>query len=146
MIVDSLENIIRYKNISRNFGTAVSYFLNTNLYDLCPGKFSIDGESVYAFVEDNWLDRSEPQFEMHDRYADIQVILRGSERFALGTGGEAEPDNLNNDFRVCNENKYIEFALEQGQFVIFFPGEHHSPNNPVDNPAMCRKLVIKVLF
>ena len=34
--------------------------------------------------------------------------------------------------------------LEAGQFVIFLPGEAHSPGGAVAGPEPCRKLIVKV--
>lgn len=143
MIVDKLENIGRYASLGGAYETAVRFLTQTDLSALAPGRIEIDGERVFASVADNFLDRSELAWEAHQRYADIQIILKGSERFGWGSSAQYGP--LEGDFQACTDVKGFGFSLDEGQFVLFFPGEPHAPGNPPAAPALCRKLIVKVL-
>ena len=143
MIVDTLSNIGRYASLGENFATAAGFLLKTDLNALPLGVTEVDGQKVYVNLADNYLDRADMAWEAHDRYADIQLILKGQERFGWST--TAVPGPLEGDFRACAGEKDFDFALTDNQFVIFLPGEPHAPGNPDGPAALCRKLVVKVL-
>lgn len=144
MIVDHLRNIQRYACLGENYAKAAEFLMNTDLNALPLGKTVIDGERVFANLADNYLDREVMTWEAHQKYTDIQLILRGKERFAWADRASYGP--LQGDFQACYpEDEPLSFALEEGWFVIFLPGEPHSPGNPVNAPGNCLKLVVKVL-
>ena len=144
MIVDHISRIDRYAGLGESFRTAARWLRETDLHALTPGNFEIDGENVFASLADNVLDREEPAYEAHHRYADIQLILSGKERFFLGWEGREGAGAPGSDFFPCEADRALELTLEADQFVIFLPGEMHAPGNPAQAPAVCRKLVVKV--
>ena len=145
MIIDRLKNISSYTGLGENFGTAARWLEQADLGALAAGTVEIDGERVFATLAENRLSDGEPAFEAHRRYADIQVILDGKERFLLGTEAEILSPEPGTDFYPCRAAKSMEAVLEPGQFVIFLPGEAHSPGNAAGEQKLCRKLVVKVL-
>ncbi len=145
MVVDRLENAGRYGGLGKNFETAVRWLAETEVLRLAPGKYPIDGERVFASVEELVLSRTEPAFEAHHRYADIQMVLLGRERYLLGWEGREGEAAPGADFYPCRAEHSLAFSLSAGQFVIFLPGEMHAPGNPDGAPAPCKKLVVKVL-
>ena len=145
MIIDDIAHAERYACLSANFARAIRFLTETRLDELPCGTIAIDGENVFANLQENMTRTDDLQFEAHDRYADIQVILRGTERFALGWDASIEPPQPGSDFRRCQAERWVDFVLAENQFVIFLPGEAHAPGNAVQNSALCRKLVVKVL-
>lgn len=145
MIVDHLSHLSRYAGLGDNFAAAVRYFEEHGTDSLLPGRTEIDGDRVFVNTAVNHLDRTEMSWEAHARYADIQLVLEGEERF--GWSDEAEMDSLDSerDFRTCRARPKAVFTLGPGQFVIFLPGEPHAPGNPAGEPSDCKKAVIKVL-
>ncbi len=125
-----------------NFAAAAR-LLETADFDAMPlGRNDIDGDNLFVLMQEYTQQEKEPAYEAHDRYADIQLILRGSERFRWGYG-EAGP--LTGDLRVVTRvEPFVEFTLRENQFAIFLPGEAHAPGLPEKGPAFCRKAVIKV--
>ena len=132
-----------YARLGKHFAAAVR-FLETGDFDALPlGKHEIDGENVFVLMQEYTQQEKEPAYEAHDRYADIQLMLRGSERFRWGLG---VPGPLKGDFREVTQVKApVEFTLRENQFVIFLPGEAHAPGLPEKGAALCRKAVVKVL-
>ena len=132
-----------YTRLGKHFGAAVR-FLETGDFSALPvGKHAIDGENVFVLMQEYTQQEKEPAYEAHDRYADLQLVLRGSERFRWGAG---VPGPLKGDFREVTEvGEHVEFTLRENQFVIFLPGEAHAPGLPEKGPALCRKAVVKVL-
>ena len=145
MIIDTIENGPRYAALSSNFAKAFDFLRNTDLNALPLGKTEIDGENVFANVYEKVYDKKELAYECHAQYADIQAVVAGAERFALGWNpvlGEQKPGK---DFWYGTAETCAENTLTAGQFVIYFPGELHAPGNPAGEPGqMTRKVVVKV--
>ena len=145
MIIDTLANAGRYAVLSGHFARAVRFLQETPPESLACGAIPIDGENVYATLQRNMTKTGAYQYEAHDRYADIQVVLQGTERFALGWDADADPPEPGTDFRRCRAEHCMDFVLGPGQYVIFLPGEAHAPGYAAGEAAPCLKLVIKVL-
>ena len=155
MILDTLDCIVKYAGISPNFETAVRWLQETDPEALEPGRTDIDGERVYAVMSENRLEPKEPVFEVHRRYADIQIILRGREGFRYGRKGKELSGKPENDVWFCEADQQVPFVLEEGGFTVFLPGEAHAPGlypekdkGPLSPaaPVPNRKLVVKVLM
>ena len=147
MIIDRLDKIGLYAVLNSSFAKAAQWLRETSLEELPFGRAEIAGESVFATLAENRLSAGTPAFEAHRRYADIQLILGGKERFLLGTKARILPPEPGSDFYPCEAQESLEFVLGQGQFVVFLPGEAHSPGNAAEGgPETCRKLVVKVLI
>ena len=155
MILDTLDCIVKYAGISTNFETAVRWLQETDPEALEPGRTDIDGERVYAVMSENRLEPKEPVFEIHRRYADIQIILRGREGFRYGRKGKELSGKPENDVWFCEADQQVPFELEEGGFTVFLPGEAHAPGlypekdkGPLSPaaPVPDRKLVVKVLM
>ena len=155
MILDTLDCIVKYAGISPNFETAVRWLQETDPEALEPGRTDIDGERVYAVMSENRLEPKEPVFEVHRRYADIQIILRGREGFRYGRKGKELSGKPENDVWFCEADRQVPFELEEGGVTVFLPGEAHAPGlypekdkGPLSPaaPVPDRKLVVKVLM
>lgn len=155
MILDTMDNIVKYAGISPNFETAVRWLQETDPEALEPGRTDIDGEKVYAVMSENRLEPKEPVFEVHRRYADIQIILRGREGFRYGRKGKELSGKPENDVWFCEADRQVPFELEEGGVTVFLPGEAHAPGlypekdrRPLSPaaPVPDRKLVVKVLM
>lgn len=144
MIVDDLRNANRYRGLSEAFDRAFDALSSSDPSALPVGRTAIDGEKVFVNVMEKAYDRTEPKYECHARYADIQLILSGRERFVLGAGGEEPRIDPEKDIAVCGAEPLVSFTLGSGQFVIFFPGEKHAPGLMADLQPV-RKAVVKVL-
>ena len=82
MIFDSAKNLDFYRGlgIEGRYGKAVDFLQNTDLENLEPGKYEIDGKNVYANVtEYTTIPWEEAKYESHRDYTDIQYMIRGTE-------------------------------------------------------------------
>ena len=128
--------------LGKHFVKAQEYLLTADFASLSLGRHDIDGDNVFVNMQEYIQEDKTPAYEAHAVYADIQLVLRGSERFRWGLGDLGE---LKGDFRtVTGVEKYVEFTLKENQFVVFLPGEPHAPGLPENSPAFCRKAVVKV--
>lgn len=115
------------------------------------GKHDIDGNNLFYLIsEDSTEPQAERRAEFHARYLDIQIVLRGQEGMTFSTlpAGEPQIDWLaDKDIAFLAEGAQEKTViLNEGDFVVFYPGEVHKPLCAVGAPAKVRKAVVKVLM
>ncbi|EPV8394900.1 YhcH/YjgK/YiaL family protein [Klebsiella aerogenes] len=115
------------------------------------GKHDIDGNNLFYLIsEDSTEPQAERRAEFHARYLDIQIVLRGQEGMTFSTlpAGEPQTDWLaDKDIAFLGEGVQEKTViLNEGDFVVFYPGEVHKPLCAVGVPAKVRKAVVKVLM
>ncbi|WP_336220551.1 YhcH/YjgK/YiaL family protein [Citrobacter amalonaticus] len=114
------------------------------------GRHDIDGSRLFYLISE---DMTEPfdkrRAEFHARYLDIQIVLKGQEgmTFSVLPAGTPETDWLaDKDIAFLAEGKQEKTViLNEGDFVVFYPGEVHKPLCAVGAPAQVRKAVVKLL-
>ena len=150
MITSTVSQLHWYKVISPNFANAINYVLQTDFTTLTKGKYEIDGDKAFVIVNEyptRPLSECEP--ESHQKYADIQIMIAGAERFGytpLVDQQASTPYRPENDVAFysipAEELNYI--TLRPGQFIIFFPSDIHQPEVFTQQPELVRKVVLKV--
>ena len=145
MIADRLENIGCYRTLSSNFEAAVAFLEKTDL-DLLPvGQFEVKGKDVYGFVVDRTLEEEPRQWEIHKKYADIQLVLEGNERIGWCVLDEDCPSyDEDKDVAFSEDITGRDFTLGRNEFMIFFPQDVHLPNGPAGGRSRARKVILKV--
>jgi YhcH/YjgK/YiaL family protein len=147
MITDKIENAELYKNLSPLFNKAFKYIAETDFTKLAPGKYPIDGDDVFALLQEyETKPLEECMLEGHKKYADIQYILNGEEQVGITLFNNQQilkPYDVTNDIAFY-KGDYSTITLSAGNFSIFFPDDLHMPRVQVDRPSPVRKLVIKV--
>ncbi len=113
------------------------------------GRYDIDGDQLFFLVSEDMSERRElRQAEFHQRYLDIQIVLQGREGmvFSCQPAGKPETDWLaDKDIAFLPEGRQEKMVvLEEGDFVVFWPGEVHKPLCAVGEPALLRKVVVKM--
>jgi biofilm protein TabA len=150
MITSTLNHLHWYSIISPNFEKAIRYALSADFTAMDTGKHRIDGDNVFAIVNEYTTKPAcECDPESHRDYADIQIMISGSERFGFAPLTDqpvSTPYNPEKDvalYSIAGEDlNYI--ALRPGQFIIFFPSDIHQPEVFVSQPDPVRKVVLKV--
>ena len=149
MIVDRLENAHLYQELHPRFAQAFDYLRGVALDALPAGKQTIDGERLFALVNDYQTQPlAECRFESHRRYADIQLLVRGVERIGVvQLPSEAltitEPYVVERDIGFYSGLGDL-ITLHAGTFTLFFPHDAHQPGVAFDSPLAVRKVVMKV--
>ncbi|EGG9560856.1 YhcH/YjgK/YiaL family protein, partial [Salmonella enterica] len=84
------------------------------------------------------------------RYLDIQIVLQGQEGMAFSTRPAGTPHT---DWLTDKDIAFLPTSvdektvvLNEGDFVVFYPGEVHKPLCAVGEPARVRKAVVKMLM
>ena len=147
MIIDHIENAKLYFCISERIHKALAYITQTDFSKLEPGKHEIDGDNIFAFVNDyKTKDPSECNFETHKKYIDVQYVAEGVEFMGYAPLNDQEiitPYNEENDITFYKGEKSFT-KVSKGMFAIFFPNDVHMPGAKEDNPRSVRKVVVKV--
>lgn len=150
MITSTLAHLHWYKTISPNFEKAIDFALSTDFAGLATGKYPIDGENVLAIVNEyTTKPAAECDPESHREYADIQIMVSGTERFGYTPLGEQhayQPYSPAKDVALYSiaEDDLSYITLRPGQFIIFFPSDIHQPEVFDRQPDLVRKVVLKV--
>lgn len=129
---------------------AIVHFM-ANVTDATPeGKYDIDGNRLFYMISENMTEPfADRRAEYHARYLDIQVVLKGQEGMAFSTLPAGKPDTdwlADKDIAFLPEGAEEKMmVMNEGDFVVFYPGEVHKPLCAVGQPAKVRKAVIKLL-
>ena len=148
MILDVLNHAILYEKIHKSLDLAFSFLRSTDLKSLSPGRLELQGDSVYALVQE-YTTKSEEQgkWEAHKQFIDIQYIVEGVEKIGYSSLtnlhlGDYFPER---DFQsATGEGQWI--RLRSGSFVVFFPQDAHMPGLSDRSPSSVKKVVIKCMI
>ena len=148
MILDTLQNYQLYSAINNRIAKGFDYLRTTDLDSLQSGKPNIDGDTIFALVQEyNTKPSDECKLESHKKYIDIQYVIRGEEMMGVTT------QNNQKIIEVNEEKDYTFYEgttslvrVSKGMFTIFFPADLHQPCVQTESAAEVKKVVIKVMI
>jgi YhcH/YjgK/YiaL family protein len=148
MIVDTLNNSARYFVHGDRIATALKYLRDNDCTALPVGKIPIQGDQIYALVQDNTTKlREQGVWEAHRKYIDVQFVAGGVEEMGyanIQTLTIKKPYDEQADYALFDGSGSF-ITVPAGSFTIFFPEDGHIPGSAVDGkPAAVRKVVVKV--
>jgi biofilm protein TabA len=150
MITDLLSNADVYRNLHPRLAAGLAWLRTTDLASLPLGKAVIDGEHLFALIQEYTPKGPElGKLEAHRRYWDIQYVASGEERMGWVNLGEvtvSEPYNPEREVGFFT-GKCNFIRVPAGSFTIFSPQDVHMPGvAPEDAKALgiVRKIVVKV--
>ena len=133
MILDSFKNSELYLSINPRLKVAFDFIANTDLAAMETGIHKIDGDDVFVNVMEGDLKlREDAKLEVHNLYADIQVLICGDGE-DFGWSERVDVTKPQTDF---NDEKDVQFfddvpqtyyTLKKGQFTILLPEDAHAP-------------------
>jgi biofilm protein TabA len=148
MILDMLTSRGRYGGMIPGFERALEYLSNTDFTVLVDGKYTIDGDRIYALVMTYSTEpERERSFEAHRKYLDVQCILQGWEIIYWAPTEELSPMgeySEEKDIVFLSGETRARLQLTSGSFAVFYPEDAHKPNCDWNGPQQNRKAVIKV--
>lgn len=132
MIFCTIEELKKYKTISKNLSTAIDFILTTDLHNLPMGKTEIDRENVYVTkMEIVAKEENDLPFEAHRKYMDIHVDLVGQEVLCISDKTELikkEPYKSEDDYELFDSRmNTVNVLLKNNSFVIIDVCEAHKP-------------------
>ncbi len=148
MILDSLENYQLYSTINERIAKGFAFLLNTNLETIPSGKHDIDGDTIFALVQEyQTKPLAECKLESHKKYIDIQYVIRGDEFMGITTKNNQKILEVNEDKDYTfYEGTTSLVRVSKGMFTIFFPDDLHQPCVQTELASEVKKVVIKVLI
>ena len=146
MILDTLAQADRYLALHPLFARAFEFLRGTDLDALAPGMHAIQGEQLFAIVEDCiGRTRAEAKLECHRRYIDIQLVLEGVDEMGwkplAACVDPATDHDAARDIRFFNDVPASWVATPPGSFCLFFPDDAHAP---LVSAGRIRKVVVKI--
>ena len=151
MIIDSIKNASLYYALGDRIAAALKYIEGADLPSLPKGRHEIQGDEVYALVQDYLTKPKDAAlWEAHRKYIDIQFVVSGTERMgytSLETMTAVHPAPEYNEVKdvVKFDGEGSFFIAEPGTFAIFAPQDAHMPGINVSGSEPVRKVVVKVL-
>ena len=148
MIYGKLSELAQYRGISKFLDKGFDFLQAADLSGLPLGKTEIEGDDVYCnhFTYTTADLSPDSLFEAHIRYLDLHVVLSGRERVGIAPVealDEAEA-RISEDSVLYHGAPQNTLVLEEGWFLLLFPGEGHLPKLTAGTPAKIDKLVFKI--
>lgn len=147
MIIDTVENAVKYYSVHPLFEKAFEFIHATELANAPDGRSDIaEGlKAIFSNAPGKTKEASLAKFECHDKNIDIQLCIHGIETIGWKPREKSVLPNGNyneeKDVRFFSDEPDSFFQLRNGQFAIFFPEDVHAP---MIGDGVIKKLVIKV--
>lgn len=145
MIYDSLAHIGTYRGVHPRIWRALELLRDTDFAAQADGTYEVEGKDLFYFLQSYETKPANDRPEAHKLYADIMMMLSGSERIGVAplesvtdTGEETQ-----GDIRFYH-GRTVPVLLRDDRFAVFFPGDAHAPGVADGTPAAVRKCVVKV--
>ena len=146
MIIDQLQNAEQYYGLGTGIEAALRYLQQTDFKDVAPERYDIDGDRVYAMVQEyDAKPKAEGFWEAHRKYLDVQYVAAGVEHmgYAAAATLQAGPYEEDKDFiKLEGDGEF--FLLREGYFCILAPQDAHMPGMAVEQSTPVKKGVVKV--
>lgn len=149
MYIGKIKNIADCIELGKeNIALIVEFLKKNDLKTLAVGTYPLNKNNRVS-VQEYTTKEPNGNFEAHRKYADVQVIVSGEERFGItengATPGEYDAEN-DVEFFSGNGREIILSADGDSDCAVFMPGEPHAPGLCVSQPSPVKKAVFKILI
>ena len=147
MILDTLSNAKLYTGVHPLFDQAFAFIRRALNENLPCGRYELDGENLFAMVQEYLIDEENPNVEFHNRYIDIQYMVEGCEHMGWDDRAHAPADapyKLEADIALYPADTAADFDVKAGCYAVFFPSDLHKPKMLAGSSNQVRKIVVKV--
>ena len=148
MIIDRIDNAPLYVGLGKRIAAALEYLRQTDFARLAPGRYDLDGDNVYALVQEyTTKPRDKGRWEAHRRYIDVQYLAAGIERIGYAN---AQRLTVTEAYDAAKDALFLEgegdfLLMRPGMFMMLAPEDAHMPGLAAAAPAPAKKVVVKVL-
>lgn len=147
MWIGKIEELKTCKVISeKDAETIVRFIAENDMSSLPTGKYSLGGENFVNVIEYDTKE-SDGIFEAHEKYVDMQYIIKGEEKILRADKIESEtkPYQTDKDRTLGLVNNPTENILSQGNFCVFIPKEAHKVGLTLNAVIKVKKAVFKIV-
>ncbi|CPR14640.1 YhcH/YjgK/YiaL family protein [Brenneria goodwinii] len=149
MITGNIHHLELVPYLPAKLREAIEYVKQNITADTPLGKYDIDGDNAFVLISNDSTEALEKRrAEYHAKYLDVQIVLSGVEGMTFSNLPAGEPDV---DWLADKDIAFLpsggqekQMVMQEGDFVVFFPGEVHKPLCAVGEPARVRKAVVKI--
>ncbi len=146
MILDKAENLKLYEGAHKYVKACADFIASHDMANLECKKYEIFGDELFCKVSE--YQTAEPKlFEAHDKYLDLQYIIKGTERMDYADRAKCTQEGAYNegkDVVFFSKEKYSPLTVEEGMFAIFFPDDAHRPGVMDERAETVKKAVFKI--
>ncbi len=142
MIIDSIENFSKYNFLEEDINAIIAKAESLNLNEI-----QIISNGYYSIQEGTSTHYLKKEFEKHQEYIDIHLILEGIEVFswevtknAIASSDYSEKKDV--QFYI-SEDKHF-FKVDQNMFYVVYPWDLHKPSIYSKVPYSYKKIVFKI--
>ena len=146
MIIDTLDNLVKYASLNPLFADVLTFLKENDLEAMEPGKHLIKGDDLFVNIQvAKGKTPEEAVRETHKIMIDIQIPLSGEETYgyvpacALPDEGYDETKDMAKFPGIPSQSLV---TCKKGMFAIFFPQDGHAPCI-TDQPEL-KKAIFKV--
>ncbi len=150
MIISNIHAINDHSIYPEIIQKSIEYLREQDFLSMEAGVYEIDGKDRYIQVIELETKPYEiGKFESHEKYIDIQFLVKGSESIGYAprfTHHKPVEELIERDLYLYNlkiENETM-LNLKEGDFAIFFPGDLHKPGLQASKSENIKKIVMKV--
>lgn len=145
MILTSIDNSSRYLGLHAGIDKAFAWLKDYELANFKKGEQELDGGILVKFEEPTLQPRENATLEVHRKYIDIHMPLKGTEIIGWAPVQTLkhvrEPYNEAKDIAFFGDSAHSLLHVKPGQFAVFFPEDAHAPCIGLGNH---RKICIKI--
>jgi YhcH/YjgK/YiaL family protein len=147
--INRREFAVSYFKNKERWAKAFGFLKNNDLSKLEVKRYDIDGDNLYASVNEYMTKNEETaKFEAHRKYIDIQYIISGKEIMNIAplktTKEVLTPYDATKDIEFITVDKIVNCKADPSNFFIFFPDDAHRPSLKDGVNSMVRKIVVKL--
>lgn len=142
-----MKNAELYYSLCPRLEKAFDYIRQNDLASFELGKHIIDGEDIFVNIMERDLKTpAEAKLEIHNVYADIQILLLGDEEGFGWTERQHLNDPMDSfneamDVQFFNDAHQTQYTLKKDQFTILLPEDAHAP---MIGEGQVKKAIVKV--
>ena len=139
----------KYDYGAPKFRTAFEFLRRNDLGTLPVGWIDLDNGVRASVQEYMTIDPSEGFYETHEKYFDIQYVVKGKEYVGVTVREGLEVKTPYDDkgditFYFDPERKESMVYLEDGNYIILAPEDVHKPRLSAGEKTFVKKIVVKV--
>jgi YhcH/YjgK/YiaL family protein len=146
VIIDDLKHASMYYGLGPGLEKALRYLQETDFAGVAPGRYELEGDAVFALVQEyDSKPREQGFWEAHRRYLDVQYVVSGAEYMGFSGIDRLQAGAYDADKDFVKLDGDGEFAkLRAGSFAILAPQDAHMPGMAIAQPQPVKKVVVKV--
>ena len=147
MVIGNIKHVQDYGMLEEQVAACIEWAKKHNLRELSAGTHEIDGERMFVNIVEYETTTPENRFwEAHRHYLDVHLILCGTEQIDLNfiKNMDLKDFQEENDFLPMEGEKKVSVVLEEGDYLVCYPGDGHRTGVAVKESVKLKKAIFKV--